>query len=742
MALQLIDIKQKSLRNQTMRRVLTAVTCFALSLSGLTFSPANATGTYDGTSGTVDCTTNGTPTGSFTITDNIVTTSNDCTGDVVIPQDVLTVGQGAFSGAGITSVSFPMGDASSVTSIERNAFSNTLLTSITIPTKALVYRGPLVVANIGDNAFSGISTLTHVYLLGNEPATVGVTPFAGAPITAKAIVKTPTGYGASTTPRTWNGLAVETYVEGLPYDPATRYGIVNCFYPGDDDPSGHFTIEDNVVTGDSDCEGNAHIPKEVTKIGPESFGGFSAGDSDVESVTFEAGSQLIEIEAGAFQNADELQSISLPASLRMINFSAFDRTISLENISFEGGSKLEAILEGAFSSSMLRSIVFPASLKTIDSGAFRNTTLLSSVTFESGSQLEIIGEEAFRNSALTSIVIPASVQGISHDSFKNASNLSMVYFQGNAPAAADFGTDVFLGVDSNARVCFTRNATGFTPVVNNIWNGLEISNCAITYNANGATGGSVPIDPKSMYVANENATILANTGGLERTGYRFSGWSNVPEGSSEYSYTASGSETLQMGQAGVTLYAQWALANYTITYDGNSFTSGSAPAVTTGSGAVNLQANTGTLARNGYKFVGWNTLADGKGTDFAESSTYGLNSDVTLYAKWLPTATEKSLNLTVSFGKKSSKLSAKEKKKILSSIMGIGSKVTSGVVVGYVQRDGNRSNDNELSAARAKVIASFLADNGVPVRLLSSGKGALNTKKSSRKAIVSLKYVE
>lgn len=530
-----------------------------------------------------------------------------------------------------------------------------------------------------------------------------------------------------------------------PYDATTGYGRINCILGGS--PAGYFTIENNVVTGNTGCEGNAHIPKEVTILGAASFRRFSltpswpARASLIESVTFEPGSQLIEIEGGAFADSDLLRSVELPASLRIIGFSAFQRTSLLESVTFEQDSELLEIWEGAFADSGLQSIIFPASLKVIGYGAFRNTARLSDVTFETGSQLIELDEQAFKNAGLTSIVIPAGIRFIRDSAFMD-SDVSMVYFQGNAPVGSDFGPDVFSGVASDARVCFPRNATGFTPIVSNRWIGLEISSCAVTYDANSATGGTVPIDPKSMYVPNETATILANTGGLERSGYRFTGWSNVADGRGDYSYTASGSETLQMGRSGITLYAKWIVSNYTITYDGNSFTGGSAPAATTGSGSVNLRANSGSLARTDYKFIGWNTLADGKGTDYAESSSYTLTNDVNLYAKWLPAFTEKSLMLTVSFGKKSSKLSAKEKKKLLSAVAGVGSKVTSGVVVGYVQRDGNRANDNELSAARAKIIASFLTDAGVPVRLVASGKGALNTKKSSRKAIVSLRYVE
>src|SRR5205085_2772874 len=46
----------------------------------------------------------------------------------------------------------------------------------------------------------------------------------------------------------------------------------------------------------------------------------------------------------------------------------------------------------------------------------------------------------------------------------------------------------------------------------------------VTYDGNGNTGGTAPVDPNSPYLANATVTVLGNTGGLVRTGYTFSGW--------------------------------------------------------------------------------------------------------------------------------------------------------------------------------------------------------------------------
>ena len=76
---------------------------------------------------------------------------------------------------------------------------------------------------------------------------------------------------------------------------------------------------------------------------------------------------------------------------------------------------------------------------------------------------------------------------------------------------------------------------------------------------------------------------------------------------------------------------------YTITYDGNGHTGGSVPTDST----VYKENDTvtildkGDLVKTGYTFAGWNTQADGSGTDHAVGSTFIIGaSDVTLYAKW------------------------------------------------------------------------------------------------------------
>jgi uncharacterized protein (TIGR02145 family)/uncharacterized repeat protein (TIGR02543 family) len=88
-----------------------------------------------------------------------------------------------------------------------------------------------------------------------------------------------------------------------------------------------------------------------------------------------------------------------------------------------------------------------------------------------------------------------------------------------------------------------------------------------------------------------------------------------------------------------TLYAKWTPLTYTVTYDANSASTGTAPAQQTKTCGVALALAAGSLARNGYAFSGWNTASDGTGTDYAQGANYTGNAALALFAKWTPVYT-------------------------------------------------------------------------------------------------------
>lgn len=81
------------------------------------------------------------------------------------------------------------------------------------------------------------------------------------------------------------------------------------------------------------------------------------------------------------------------------------------------------------------------------------------------------------------------------------------------------------------------------------------------------------------------------------------------------------------------------LATVNVSFDGNGNTAGTPPDP---SSATTYQPyavpSIGTLSRAGYRFVGWNSRADGSGTNYRAGSTipWDTGIDTTLYAKWAP----------------------------------------------------------------------------------------------------------
>jgi uncharacterized repeat protein (TIGR02543 family) len=148
----------------------------------------------------------------------------------------------------------------------------------------------------------------------------------------------------------------------------------------------------------------------------------------------------------------------------------------------------------------------------------------------------------------------------------------------------------------------------------------------------------VPTDA-TAYSSGATVTVKGNTGSLAKTNYAFGGWNTQADGNGT-NYTA-GSGTFTIS-ANTTLYAKW-IPTYTVTYNGNGNTGGSVPTDATkyeSGTTVTVKGNTGSLAKTGWVFAGWNTNATGTGTNYtAGSGTFSITANTTLYAKWTCTVT-------------------------------------------------------------------------------------------------------
>jgi uncharacterized repeat protein (TIGR02543 family) len=148
----------------------------------------------------------------------------------------------------------------------------------------------------------------------------------------------------------------------------------------------------------------------------------------------------------------------------------------------------------------------------------------------------------------------------------------------------------------------------------------------LTYNGNGFGAGTVPT-AVSMVVGSTRATATSN---ITRTGYTFAGW-NTAANRSGTSFAVGDSITVTVP---TTLFAMW---NLTVSFNGTGSTAGSVPSAITSNeySFVTLPGNTGNLVKNGFVFVGWNTLNTGLGTSYLAGETFTATTSTQLFAEWV-----------------------------------------------------------------------------------------------------------
>lgn len=165
----------------------------------------------------------------------------------------------------------------------------------------------------------------------------------------------------------------------------------------------------------------------------------------------------------------------------------------------------------------------------------------------------------------------------------------------------------------------------------------SVNQYGLTYLGNGNDGGTPPGYAEHDYAAD---VMVADPGDLSLTGHSFTGWNTAGDASGA-AYAAG--STLTMPASAVTLHAQWTINQYTLTYDANGATHGSAPSPVAQdyNTTVTVAANEGILQflpnnAEAFKFGGWNTEPDGTGTDYeAGVDPFTFTADTTLYAKWV-----------------------------------------------------------------------------------------------------------
>ncbi len=162
--------------------------------------------------------------------------------------------------------------------------------------------------------------------------------------------------------------------------------------------------------------------------------------------------------------------------------------------------------------------------------------------------------------------------------------------------------------------------------------GVSTPTYRVLYDGNGSDGGSVP-DDAAEYESGATAIVLG-AGTMTCTGYSYLSWNTIADGSGT-SYAAD--DPLTVDAEDITLYAQWGLDSYALSYSGNGAEGGDVPSggVFEYGAMVTVQGNTGGLTRGYHLFVDWNTSSGGEEAAFESDDTFSMPAhDVTLHAQW------------------------------------------------------------------------------------------------------------
>lgn len=176
----------------------------------------------------------------------------------------------------------------------------------------------------------------------------------------------------------------------------------------------------------------------------------------------------------------------------------------------------------------------------------------------------------------------------------------------------------------------TENFSGYN-IEASVYVTQPLPTYTVTYNANGATSGTVPADGSAVFA--DSFTVSDNTGSLAQEGYAIANWNSAADGSGQTYYMGSSYQLFN----NLTLYAQWQ-PSFSITYDANGATSGTVPVDTNAyinNGAIiYLQDNVGSLAKDGYVFMGWWPAIDGGGNYYNSQTGIQVTEATTFYAQW------------------------------------------------------------------------------------------------------------
>ena len=401
---------------------------------------------------------------SITIPDSVTSIGNDAFGDcgnltdITIPDSVTSIGGRVFDDCiSLTSITIPNG----VTSIGDYTFYGCKsLTSITIPCSvtSIGYKAfcfcenltnitiPDSVTSIGDYTFYGCTSLTSI-TIPNSVTSIGNYTFYGCTsLTSITIPDSVISIGwcafydcASLTSITIPNSITSIGLEAFDNTP---------WY--DSKPDGIVYIGKILYRykGDMPANTNIVIPDSVASIGYRAF----YDCASLTSITIP--NSVTSIEESAFECCKGLTSVTIPNSVKSIGGDAFFGCDSLTSITIP--DSVTSVGQSAFEyCESLTSITIPNSVISIGWSAFENCTSLTSITIPDS--VTNIGGSAFENcTSLENITIPNSVTSIEKKAFYGCKSLTSITIP---DCVTSIGNGAFYGCKSLTSITIPDSVT-------------------------------------------------------------------------------------------------------------------------------------------------------------------------------------------------------------------------------------------------------------------------------------------
>ncbi len=200
-----------------------------------------------------------------------------------------------------------------------------------------------------------------------------------------------------------------------------------------------------LITYPAGKSGAFSIPESVTLLAFSAFEGAHL----LEEVQFHPNNKIMSIGIRTFYGASSLTSITIPDNMISIGFYAFAQATALQSVLFSSQSQLTMVMDGAFyNASSLETISLPIQVLEIGSKAFENTYALTSLPYSDESQIIGIYDAAFKYSGITSITFPETLIEIGSYAFEHA-KVGELITELVIPQTVQFiGYSAFKGFDS------------------------------------------------------------------------------------------------------------------------------------------------------------------------------------------------------------------------------------------------------------------------------------------------------